>query len=101
MSKPTRQFIRIVLAIQIAVWCLMYSGCGMTPQQVQIVAATTAATVAIAGNTSAAFVNNPKTQAKIQAAAAAAAQVAPIIIQAAGNWTPAPSPTPVPSVAPH
>lgn len=95
-----RKLIRIILASLIVTGSLaiMPSCAQMTPQQVQIIAATTAATVAIAGTTAQAFPNKHINPQQVQAITNAAVQASQVIGQAAANWT---TPTPAPSASPH
>lgn len=92
-----------LLTTTLLINCLFLLGCAqMTPQQVQTVAAVTAATVAIAGTTAQAFPNKHISPQQVQAITAAAVQTAQMVGQAASTWTtPTPSPTPTSSVAPH
>lgn len=86
------------LAITVA---FIYGGCAqLTPQQVQVVAATTAATIAIAGSTAQAFPNKKISPQQVQAITNAAVQASQVIGQAAANWT-TPTPSPTASVPSH
>lgn len=94
--RCNRKLIRVITATAIASVCWLFSpGCGnLTPQQVQTVAATTAATVAIVGTTAQAFPNKHISPQQVQAITTAAVQTAQVVGQAAASWTPAPTTTP-------
>lgn len=91
---------KVKLFVVLPILTFLAVGCGqLTPQQVQTVAATTAATVAIVGTTAQAFPNKHISPEQVQAITTAAVQTAQVVGQAAATWSPAPSPTP--GASPH
>jgi hypothetical protein len=87
-----------ILTTIVCLAALALAGCAqqLTPQQVQIVAATTAATLALAGSTVQAVGPKKLDPAKVQAITNASVQATQLIGQAAATWSPSPTPAPSP-----